>query len=283
MQNQLSEQEFASLLEKNLLDHKFLDCSCFLPTAKAIVTTRLSGESKEPYQHFNVAHHVGDDLAQVNSNRQYIKDYFDLSNLVFMDQTHSNVVKIVDSNCVQDFIFKADGLVTKAQNLGLAVMTADCLPLLLCDEQTKVVGAIHCGWKGILNGIIENAILQMEMLGAKRSQIKAYLGPAIGAKSFEVGEEVKDYFTQDLSKSAQAFVPEVLNQNGSLVTIEHKYMCDIYELTALYLQQSLGFKLEDRDLVIFGGGFDTKQQSSVFYSYREQKQTGRLASIIWLV
>lgn len=276
--------ELTKIDQSQLIDHKFLNCDCFEPVAKAIVTTRLHGSSQAPYDHFNVAHHVGDNLEQVCANRQYIKDYFKLDHLVFMEQTHSSEVKIIKSNEPGNYsALDADGIVCNEPKVGLAVMTADCLPLLLCDPINKVVGAVHCGWKGILKGIIEVAITKMQELGASREHIKAYLGPAIGSQSFEVGQEVKELFEQDFAKTTEAFEQEFTTlENGQKVKVDHKFMCDIYALCSLYLQKSLNFDADHQDKVIFGGGFDTKIQNNIFYSYRHQNKTGRLASIIWL-
>ena len=246
---------------------------CFNNDVTAFYTTRLGGNSVAPYDSFNLAHHVADDNEQVMQNRALVKADFGFERLCFMEQTHSSDVTIVDESNLETPIFNCDGLVTKLKKTALAVMTADCLPLLLCDERNDVVAAIHCGWKGIERNIIGNAIDVMESLGAELSTIVPYFGPAIGPASFEVGPEVKAIFEAKHPAHSQAFVIRdgVKSELG-----EPKYLCDIYKLAIIELE-SHGVTSRP-----FGGHCDTYMQSPVFYSYRKEKVTGRMASIICL-
>lgn len=260
-------------VKSSLVKERYMVIDSFNNDVTAFYTTRLGGNSVAPYDSFNLAHHVGDDNEQVMQNRALVKADFGFERLCFMEQTHSSDVTIVDESNLDTPIFNCDGLVTKLKKTALAVMTADCLPLLLCDERNDVVAAIHCGWKGIERNIIGNAIDVMESQGAELSTIVPYLGPAIGPSSFEVGPEVKAIFEAKHPAHSQAFV---LRDGVKTELGGPKYLCDIYKLAIIELE-SHGVTSRP-----FGGHCDTYMQSKVFYSYRKEKVTGRMASIICL-
>lgn len=163
---------------------------------------------------------------------------------------------------------------------ALVVMTADCLPLLLCDPKAKVVAAVHCGWKGLSKKIISCTIAQMQSLGAKTNNILAYMGPAIGPRSFEVGKDVYDRFVGMNPIFESAFIPEMTKEGkgrGKLVPCEGKFLCNLYELCRIELKQ-LGVKPKS----IQGGEFDTYLQNQLFYSYRRDNGAKeRIASILY--
>lgn len=175
-----------------------------------------------------------------------------------------------------------DGLVTSELGIALAVMTADCLPLLLCEPEARVVGAIHCGWKGLQLGIVKNAVQAMEHLGANPAKMRAVMGAAIGPRSFEVGPEVKAAFEhmsatdvpagQDSLWTQDCFIAEQ-DEQGQVV--QDRFLLNLYQLCQGLLQAS-GVLARN----IRGGEFDTRMQSEIFYSYRVSKVTGRLASIV---
>lgn len=256
-----------------LVNGRYIMIDCFNNDVTTFHTTRLGGESKPPYDSFNLALHVGDDAEQVLKNRELLRNDFGFERVLYMNQTHSNVVTIVDENNALADNFDCDGLVTKLRGVGLAVMTADCLPLLLCDEQNDVVAAVHCGWRGIERGIINNALTAMESLGSKRSSISAYMGPAIGPDSFEVGHEVRDAFLAQDKANDVAFVEKVgvTSEDGF-----PKYNCNIYTLTINALKAA---KVE---APVFGSQKDTCMRAPVYYSYRKSKVTGRMATVICL-
>lgn len=281
-------------IKRNLHADKYIVKDEFKPQAEIWLTTRCGGQSKSPYACFNVAHHVGDDLEQVGANRRQIFSDMGCEHLCFMEQTHSNRVCVVTTKQDHDALSKddndvvlvnepivsgidCDGLVTNEPKVALAVMTADCLPLLLCDPLCGVVAAIHCGWRGIKRGIIPNALAKMCALNAQLANIKAFMGPAIGAQSFEIGSEVKEIFMQQSAQYASAFTQEQAWQDGQLVNVANKYLCDIYALCRICLHLS-GVSLQH----ISGGEFDTRMQDDVFYSYRKSAVTGRLVSIVCL-
>lgn len=260
-------------------DH--IDLKKVLPGADIMITTVCSDISEAPYAGFNPAGHVGDNPENVRKCRMKILEYTGCEKLVFMKQTHSSLVLDADElkedeNCIAEA--ECDGIVSSDCNTALAVMTADCLPLLLSDPVAGVFAAVHCGWKGLAEGITGNAVSLMCAKGAERERIFAYAGPAIGPHSFEVGEEIRDIFTKILPENAEAFAPEyTLSDKGDKIFVPGKYMCNIYQLAGNALAAS-GVDNEHFE----GGIFDTFLQKDLFYSYRRSNVTGRTASVIFL-
>lgn len=268
--------DIGALVEKmksSLLHERYMVIDCFNNDVTAFYTTRLGGQSKAPYDSFNLAHHVGDDNEQVARNREQVKADFGFERMCFMDQTHSADVVVVDDSNKDQGVFNCDALVTKLHKTALAVMTADCLPLILSDYANDVIAAVHCGWKGLERNIIKNAVNAMVSIGANRSTIIPYFGPAIGPESFEVGPEVKAAFEAKYPLHTCAFTKRegVTGPKG-----EPKFLCDIYKLALIELQ------LSAVTANAFGGHCDTFAQSQVFYSYRKEQTTGRMATIISL-
>jgi polyphenol oxidase len=191
---------------------------------------------------------------------------------VWLNQTHSTRVLDVDS--VPDpnahaRAESADASVTARANQVLAVLTADCLPVLFACPTTGVIGAAHAGWRGLANGILEATVAQMVRRGAAPGSIHAYLGPAISARAFEVGEDVWDTFCKPDAANAQAFTA-IPDRAG-------KYLADLYELARLRLR---GAGLADEHLS--GGHACTFSEPDRYYSYRRDGEvSGRMASLIW--
>ncbi|NVK25593.1 MAG: peptidoglycan editing factor PgeF [Gammaproteobacteria bacterium] len=246
-----------------------------LKRLSAFTTTRMGGSSSGQFDSFNLATHVGDELDAVYSNRALLREKRQLpSEPYWLNQTHSNTVIEIpyqyrgytDGNIIA--IIEADASYTALPNHICTVMTADCLPLLLVDSKGTKVAAIHAGWRGLANGIIEKTINKMAV---ETGDLHVWLGPAIGPDSFEVGEEVKQQFVALSALNRDCFV----EQPQSLATEPKKFLCDIYQLAKNKLNV-LGVKH------ISGGEFDTVTELSLFYSYRRDGQTGRMASLIWL-
>ncbi len=229
---------------------------------KAFSTTRFGGVSHGAYESNNLALHVGDNEPDVLKNRALLEANFNLSSTPFwLNQTHTTtVVEVGDKER------GADASVSRKVGDVCAVMTADCLPILLCDAQGEQVAAIHAGWRGLLNGIIENTLQCFSVDGR---DIIAWLGPAIGPAAFEVGDEVKDFFVRRDSAALNAFQPQT----------ENKWLANIYELAKLRLKKA---GVES----IFGGEFctfhDVINDTSLFYSYRRDNVCGRMATLVWL-
>ncbi len=228
------------------------------PTVKALQTTRLGGLSAAPYDSLNLGLHVGDDPVRVNRNRQSLAQLLP-SEPVWLEQVHGIEVANADLAACR---VVADASVAKQRGSVCVVMTADCLPVLLCDEEGTVVGAAHAGWKGLAAGVIEATVQQM---GVAPHKLMAWLGPAIGPESFEVGAEVRAAFMAHDAKAADAFKP-----HG-----EGKFLADIYALARQRLH-ALGVAR------VHGGTLCTYCQKDKFFSYRRDGVTGRMGTFIWL-
>lgn len=226
---------------------------------KALQTTRLGGVSSAPYDSFNLGLHVGDDPVRVNRNRQSLAQFMP-SEPVWMEQVHGIEVANADAAACR---VVADASVAKQRGSVCVVMTADCLPVLLCDEDGTVVAAAHAGWKGLAAGVIEATVKEM---GVAPQKLLAWLGPAIGPHAFEVGEDVRAAFMAHDAQAAAAFVP---------LAAAGKYRADIVRLARQRLD-ALGVSR------IYGGTFCTYHQQDKFYSYRRDGVTGRMGTFIWM-
>lgn len=238
---------------------------------KAIVTTRKAGFSERPFDSFNLAAHVDDDPQHVSDNRALLRTVLP-ADPVWLTQIHGH--KVIDAaEKVAEEIKdpEADGSFTRQANTVCAVLTADCLPVLFCNKAGTIVGAIHAGWKGLASGILEHSIeCMMRASGSKPEDLMVWLGPAIGPKIYEVGNEVRQVFTSLDSDTEKAFK---LSPGTTLDT--DKWFANLYELARI--------RLRKRGITDFyGGQFCTFTQQSMFYSYRRDGKTGRMASLIWL-
>jgi len=230
------------------------------------ITTRAGGVSLSPYASNNLGLHVGDNSEHVATNRAQLSVELGLqNNPQWLEQIHG--VKVV--NAKSDGIVRtADGSYSDQPNQACLVMTADCLPILLCDKQGTQVAALHCGWRSLAKGICARGL---QKFTAKPADILAYLGPAISQPNFEVGVDVLEAFfkaarnEQHAEQIAAAFV--------SAQRPLHFY-ADIYALARAELT-ALGVT------AIYGGDYCTYADAERFYSFRRDKVTGRMASLIW--
>ncbi len=230
------------------------------PRVRACTTTRLGGVSEGPYASLNLAGHVGDDGTHVLENRRRLNTALHLpGEPLWLQQVHG--VAAVDAGCGEPEC-EADASYTWHRDVVCAVLTADCLPVLLCDVDGGVVAAVHAGWRGLLDGVIENTVRAMDRPG---SRVLAWLGPAIGPEVFEVGDEVRAAFVARAPRAAAAFQP----------TSAGRWLADIYQLAC----QRLGEVGVD---AVYGGHWCTVSDPARFYSYRRDRVTGRMASLIWL-
>lgn len=230
------------------------------PNVRALQTTRSGGVSRAPYASLNLGDHVGDDPAAVVLNRQRLEALLPGPPL-WLQQVHGVVV--VDGDHALPGA-AADAAVTRLPGRVCGVMTADCLPVLLCDRQGSVVAAAHAGWRGLCAGIVENTVKAM---GVPGEGLLAWLGPAIGPEAFEVGGEVRTAFIAHHPRAEAAFRP------GR----EGKWLADIYQLARQ--------RLEDCGVMpdtIYGGDRCTVNEAEAFFSYRRDGVTGRMGSFIWL-
>jgi YfiH family protein len=239
---------------------------------KAMITNRHGGFSQPPFDSLNLGLHVGDDPATVQKNRDALEAVLP-NEPVWLNQVHGT--QVIDADASKESkgacsdVPSADASVTTTPGRVLAIMTADCLPVLLASRDGKVVGAAHAGWRGLAAGVIEQTVALMRSKQIQQSQtqieILAYLGPAIGPHAFEVGSEVRDIFMAQNPVSAACF--EQLQEKG-------KYLADIYGLACLRLN-ALGIEH------IEGGGECTLQNPD-YFSYRRDQETGRMGSFIWI-
>ncbi|MEX3072286.1 peptidoglycan editing factor PgeF [Vibrio alginolyticus] len=226
---------------------------------KAFASTRIGGFSTGSYQGLNLGAHVGDDSSVIEQNRNWLVQQANMPNApVWLNQTHSTVVAQVSEPASK--VLDADGVFTSSANVICSAMTADCLPVLLTNTQGTQVAAVHAGWRGLANGIVENAL---EMFSG---EVMAWLGPAIGSEAFEVGEDVLQAFTDFDPQAEQAFVPR---------DIKGKWFADMSKLATQRLNKA-GVNL------VFDSGLCTYQNQQDFYSYRRDGVTGRQATFIWL-
>ncbi|MDR1012406.1 MAG: peptidoglycan editing factor PgeF [Coxiellaceae bacterium] len=228
----------------------------------ACSTTRSGGISKPPYNSFNFSLSTGDNSQNVLANRKKLFKELKLSQEPFwLNQKHTNTVISIERN-IQSLPVIADASFTTKVGQVCVIMTADCVPILICDIQGKIVAAIHAGWRGIVEGIITNTIKNMNI---NPSQLIAWLGPAIGPRAFKVTQEIYDIFTAQIPNNRLAFAK-----------CENGYLVNIYSLATNQLKH-------DGVTKIYGGEYCTFTQKNLFYSYRRDgEKSGRMASLIWL-
>jgi len=232
---------------------------------RAFTTTRAGGVSKSPYDSMNLAMHVGDDPSAVAENRRILR--LDLpAEPIWLNQVHGcGVAERADEAeppC-------ADASVAREPGTVCAVMTADCLPVLLSDRAGSVVAAAHAGWRGLAAGVLEQTVSAMSVAPG---DILAWLGPAIGPEAFEVGEEVREAFVSQHRLAAIAFRPAL---PGTLDEAPRKWLADIYALARIRLA-AIGVE------AVYGGGWCTYKDAGRFFSYRRDGATGRMASLIYI-
>jgi len=226
---------------------------------RALTTTRQGGASAGAYASFNLGDHVDDDPAAVARNRARLREQLGIPEPSWLKQVHGT--DIVEA-AFGEAGHVADGSYTDMAGTVCAVLTADCLPVFLCDRFGSRVAVVHAGWRGLVNGVIEAGVLALRTPG---DELMAWLGPAIGPESYEVGDDVRAAFLSADPEAERAFRP-----NGA-----GKWLMDIYALARQRLQ---GIGVE----AVTGGGRCTFREQETFFSYRRDGETGRMASLIWL-
>jgi YfiH family protein len=235
---------------------------------KSLQTTRAGGVSVPPYESLNLGAHVKDDEQSVLENRRRLGESLPNSPL-WLQQVHGTVV--VNEQQAKHYP-QADGSFTEKVNEVCTVMTADCLPILFCNESGTQVAAVHAGWRGLADGVVEEALAQFQ---CDPDSVMAWLGPAIGPSAFEVGLNVYDAFCSFDSAAKNCFKkqPDQFSPDGK-ITLE-KWHADLYMLARLRLSAAGVNK-------VYGGDFCTYSDNERFFSYRRDGETGRMASCIWL-
>ncbi len=219
-------------------------------SVRALVTTRSFG---------NLADSVDDDPEMLAVRRELLRNKLPAEPL-WMKQVHeTRCVRVEESHANVE----ADASVASSPDHVCAVLTADCLPLLLCDDRGSIVGAVHAGWRGLAAGIIEAAVHEMAVPGER---LMAWLGPAIGPTAYEVGTEVMAAFTVPDPGAGAAFTAK---PNG-------RWLCSLYALARRRLARQ-------GVTSVYGGDLCTYSDRGRFYSHRRDGTTGRMASLIWIV
>lgn len=227
---------------------------------RAVTTLRSGGVSHTPFDSFNLGDHVTDDPAAVRTNRARLRDPLALpAEPLWLTQVHGT--QVVDA-AVSETGTQADGSFVREAGVVCAVLTADCLPVFLCDRAATCVAVVHAGWRGLAAGVIEQGLATM---GVSPGEVLAWLGPAIGPEVFEVGGEVRQMFVAEHPAAHSAFRA---NAAG-------RFFADLYALARLRLEAA-------GVASVHGGGFCTFSESERFFSYRRDGITGRMASLIWL-
>jgi YfiH family protein len=241
------------------------------PTSiRALSTTRIGGVSQAPYESFNLGDHVGDELNHVQKNRKSLRAQLP-SEPIWLKQVHGIAVSTPLGRSISlDAGIEADAIVSNVPGEVLAILTADCLPVLFAAKDGSVIGAAHAGWRGLCSGVLENTVKEMLILGShlEASDLCVWLGPAIGPDAFEVGDDVYEAFASSaIELASDDFVP-IVGKPG-------KYLANLYALASARLC-AVGV------VQIDGGQMCTFHDSQQFFSYRRDGVTGRSASLIWI-
>lgn len=224
---------------------------------RALITTRAGGVSSGKFASLNLSARVGDDPQCVARNRAILRACLP-ADPAWVKQVHGTAV-IEAARATSDT--EADGAVTRSPGTVCAVMTADCLPVLLSDREGRRAGIAHAGWRGLAGGVVENVVHAM---GVPPQDLIAYVGPGIGARRYEVGEDVHKAFVERSPAATASFVPR---RNGT-------YLVDLYGLARQRLAAAGVAE-------VYGGEFCTASEER-FFSFRRDQTTGRMASLIWL-
>ncbi|QYJ92968.1 peptidoglycan editing factor PgeF [Shewanella spartinae] len=228
------------------------------PGVKLAFSRRQGGVSQAPFDSLNLGDHVGDDPEHVRQNRLLAAQALGMSGKpAWLQQVHGiELVNLdLDTNRV------ADGSFSRSGEHTCVVMTADCLPVLICDRSATQVAAVHAGWRGLCNGIVEAAIAEFD---APAKELLIYLGPCIGPKAFEVGAEVRAQFIAQHAETDAFFTSR-----------DDKFLADLQGI-ARYRAERLGIAS------VFQLPHCTYSMSADYFSYRREAKTGRMASFIWL-
>lgn len=227
---------------------------------RAVATTRAGGVSVGAFASLNLGSHVGDDSNAVSENRLRLRTALALPrDPVWLNQVHGHAVVEATAH---DAPPTADASFSRSPGQACVVLTADCLPVLLCDRDGTRVAAAHAGWRGLAGGVVESALRAMAVAP---DRVLAWLGPAIEQDMFEVGPEVREQFVARSVDNSHAFQP---NARG-------RWQADLYDLARRELAR-LGVTQ------VFGGGFRCHADRDRFYSYRRDGTTGRMATLVWM-
>ena len=238
----------------------------------AFVTTRYGGVSQGRYDSLNSGLHVGDDALCVAENRvRILRQLPPGCRTQWLNQVHGTEVIDVPAGFGQPPVVTADAACVRGQNQAAVVMTADCLPVFFCDTTGQVAAVAHAGWRGLLDGVLEQTVRH---LGVPGKDLLAWLGPAIAACHFEVGDEVRTAFLEHASATSLPGSREAIEDAFAAVSGNPgKWMMDIYALARLRLNAA-------QVSAVYGIPVCTVCHEQHFFSYRRDGVTGRMANVI---
>jgi YfiH family protein len=242
-----------------------------LPEGVGVLSTlRSGGVSTGAYADarggggLNLGTHVGDAPEAVAENRALLRSLLP-ANPIWLEQVHGTEVVNAQNVSTRGAAPRADAIMATAGSKICTIMTADCMPVLLADRKGNLVAAAHAGWRGLAGGLIQNTVKQLREAGA--DEIVAWLGPGIGPERFEVGEDVLVAF-QHLGPSAKTAFAAITDKPG-------KYLANLPALARLVLASVSVSQ-------VAGGDRCTVREPSEFYSFRRDRVTGRMATMIWI-
>jgi hypothetical protein len=230
----------------------------------ALATTRTGGVSTGPRATMNLGRNARDDTEALAENRRRLQTLLPAAPK-WLDQVHGAAVVTLTAASSSLPCPIADAAVTRERGVVCAVLTADCLPVLFADRGGNAVGIAHGGWRGLAAGVLEATIAALRDLGARADDLVAWLGPAIGPARFEVGADVHDRFCAGDPEAQACFTPHGPD----------KWRADLYGLARARLVRS-GVPH------VWGGGYCTHSDAMRFFSYRRERDTGRMATVVWL-
>ncbi|OGT77699.1 MAG: hypothetical protein A3I78_08870 [Gammaproteobacteria bacterium RIFCSPLOWO2_02_FULL_56_15] len=224
-------------------------------------TTSLSDISPDSSMDFNLAMHTGDNPGRVSANRSYLQNMLNLPAApIWLRQVHGSRIITAGKDATGD---EADGCYSDQRGHVCAVLTADCIPLMLCNREGSEIAAVHAGWRGLCNGVIENA------LGCFRStptEILAWVGPHICSRHYEVGSEV-------LNRCKEVYGAKA--HTAFIATRPDHWQADLGKLAEMALS-GCGIT------AMYSSGHCTFARTDLLYSYRRNREGGRFASLIWI-
>ena len=231
---------------------------------RALTTTRNGGVSVGEYATLNLGRSRGDDPQACAENQRRLETFLPRKP-IWLDQVHGVAVATFDRNTPATLRPVADAAVTCEPDVVCAILTADCLPVQFADRAGRAVGVAHAGWRGLAAGVLEATVIALRDLNVAADQLVAWLGPAIGPACFEVGEEVRDAFCAADRDAAIYFTPH----------LPGKWHGDLHGLARQRLHRS-------GVTHVSGGGFCTFRETARFFSYRRERESGRMATAVWL-
>lgn len=222
---------------------------------RAAFSTREGGVSQGCWQGFNLGDHVNDDPSAVAHNRRLLLEQMPGASAVqWLQQVHGT--EVVEA-CGGRVRLTADASFSERSGIACAVLTADCLPVLMVSDDGRQIAAAHAGWRGLASGVVLNTLARFD----DPDKVSVWLGPAIGPDAFEVGPDVRAAF---------AGSPDECFRSGQ----GDRLLADIFALARWQLQQAGVTR-------VYGGGVCTVSDPQRFFSYRRDRQCGRQVSLIW--